>query len=61
MYELFKEDAIVEYITRALPSLTDDQVRDALEYWRAHRDEITRLIEKEDAVLDAIPYPARSR
>ena len=61
MYELFHEDAIVGYIVRSLPSLTESQVHDAIKYWRAHHDEIARLIEDEDALLETIPYPAPSR
>ena len=40
-----------EQICKALPHLTPEQVRAALEYWRAHPKDIQKEIEEEEALL----------
>jgi uncharacterized protein (DUF433 family) len=54
MYELMREEVVVERIQRSLPSLTTDQIHAALDYWRTHKEEIDSLIAEEEAILEKL-------
>jgi uncharacterized protein (DUF433 family) len=54
MYLLASEQLIVERILQSLPTLTEEQVRAALAYWRANDKEIGHEIAEEDEFLAKI-------
>jgi uncharacterized protein (DUF433 family) len=55
LYEIKLDEMMIQYISEALPHLTREQIREALDYWRANRAEIDREIELEEALMSQIP------
>jgi uncharacterized protein (DUF433 family) len=56
-YVLAQEELITERLHEWLPTLTLEQIRAAIDYWREHKDEIETYMAEEDAILAKIPYP----
>jgi uncharacterized protein (DUF433 family) len=54
LYDIMKEELIIERICRALPHLTEEQVRAALDYGRYDPSVKDEILE-ERALLETIP------
>jgi uncharacterized protein (DUF433 family) len=55
LYRLMESEIVTERIPRALPSLSPEQVKVAMTYWRSNPEEIEQEIEEEEAILREIP------
>jgi len=56
LYEIAREEVLVEYIQRALPHLSYEQITAALAYYRQNTTRIETELKEEDEVLANIPY-----
>jgi uncharacterized protein (DUF433 family) len=55
LYSLMESEILTERIPQALPSLSPEQVKAAITYWRSNPQEIDQEIEEEDAILRELP------
>lgn len=55
MYPLMLDELIIERMSRSLPSLTEEQLAEALAYWRAHPEMIQAEIDEEEKILASLP------
>jgi uncharacterized protein (DUF433 family) len=56
LYEIAREEVLVEYVQRALPHLSFEQIAGALAYYRANQSQIDSEMEEEDEAFLKIPY-----
>ena len=54
MYEAALVELVIERIHEALPHLTEEQILGAIEYWRAHEQEIQDEIKRDEEALDSL-------
>jgi uncharacterized protein (DUF433 family) len=54
LYELLKEEVVVERIQKSLPHLTPAQIHAALDYWRENKQEVEIEIQQERDLLEKI-------
>lgn len=54
LYLLMQQEVIVERVLRSLPHLTAEQVHDALDYWKTHKEDIEIEVQAEDALVEKL-------
>jgi uncharacterized protein (DUF433 family) len=56
LYEIAREELLVEYVQKALPHLSYEQITSALAFYRSNRSRIDAEMQEEDEAFSKIPY-----
>jgi uncharacterized protein (DUF433 family) len=54
MYEAVLAELVIARIHEALPHLTEEQILAAIEYWRAHEQEIQDEIKRDQEAFNSV-------